>query len=537
MFGFQHRRIVMGLSSAAARYLLLLFCSSFLTLSLPAHLSYAQPDKRSASYQDKKRQTNDIAVTIVTSSLSCTCARFAEDIRNVVNDLRPDGVRVLPVLGIGGLQNLNDVLLLKGIDMGVVDEDNLRLLKKRDSKLYANIEQRVQYITKLYNSELHVLARDEIKNYDDLRGKKVNFNLKDSQTEVTADIVFNMLNIDVERSNYDNDEAIKKLRDGEIAAMIILTGAPQAALAKLRREDAVHFLPLDQASLPGHDLRPILDNYMAGEITHEHYPALVAEGTSVPTIANRALLVAYSWPEDSSRYKRLTKFVLLREDLRVSRWRETSQVEGRQPGAGNSRVGTVQACSRLAGASSKRQRGCFRGRQFSHREGGIRAVHRELRRGYRSQDAVGTRAGNSFHQIRAAAQATIVGPLIRPARRASRATGENRSASVVILQIVGNNLSIGLIDWSAEYADHLGDLGIPLRGSQERRIHRHVVEAMASAAVGLDFVEARSLLELYRLLGRRGCRYCDSRHRGNHKCAHDLVPHAATSVTAWTTLW
>ncbi len=299
----------MRISCSAARYISLLFCSSFLAVSIPSHLAHAQAEKRSASYQEKKRQTNDIAVTIVTSGLSCTCARFAEDIRNVVNDLRPDGLRVLPVLGIGGLQNLNDVLFLKGIDMGVVDEDNLRILKKRDPKLYANIDQRVQYITKLYNSEFHVLARDEIKTYDDLRGKKVNFNLKNSQTEVTADIVFNMLNIDVQRSNYDNDEAIKKLRNGEISAMIILTGAPQAALAKLRKEDGVHFLPLDQASLPGHDVRPIFDNYMAGEITHEHYPALVAEGTSVPTIANRALLVAYSWPENSSRHKRIARFV------------------------------------------------------------------------------------------------------------------------------------------------------------------------------------------------------------------------------------
>src|SRR5439155_18191487 len=124
----------------------------------------------------------DIAVSIVVSGISCTCARFAEDIRNVVNDLRPDGLRVLPVLGIGGLQNVNDVLFLKNIDMGVVDEDNLRLLKKRDPALYANIEQRVQYITKLYNSEFHVLARNEINSFNYLKVKKVNFNFKDSQT-------------------------------------------------------------------------------------------------------------------------------------------------------------------------------------------------------------------------------------------------------------------------------------------------------------------------------------------------------------------
>jgi hypothetical protein len=74
------------------------------------------------------------------SGLTCTCARFAEDIRNVVNELQPDGIRVLPILGVGGLQNLNDVLFLKGVDMAVVDEDNLTLLKQRDPLLYANIE-------------------------------------------------------------------------------------------------------------------------------------------------------------------------------------------------------------------------------------------------------------------------------------------------------------------------------------------------------------------------------------------------------------
>ena len=112
--------------------------------------------KPAVSADEKKREANDIAVTVVVSGISCTCARFTEDIRNVVNDLSPDGIRVLPVLGVGGLQNLNDVLFLKNIDMGVVDEDNLRLLKKKDPALYANIEQRVQYITKLYNSEFQV---------------------------------------------------------------------------------------------------------------------------------------------------------------------------------------------------------------------------------------------------------------------------------------------------------------------------------------------------------------------------------------------
>jgi uncharacterized protein len=282
----------------------------FLTsLTVPLRPSVAQTQRPAVSYEEKKRESNDIAVTVVVSGLSCTCARFTEDMRNVVNDLGPDGLRLLPILGVGGLQNLNDVLFLKNVDMAVVDEDNIRLIKKKDPVLYANIEQRVQYITKLYNSEFQVLARNDIKSFDDLRGKKVNFNLKDSQTEVTADTVFNALKIETQRSYYDNDEALKRLISGDISAMIILTGAPQAMFAKVKKEDGVHFLPLDQQSLPNHKLDELFANYLPADLTHEHYPNLIAEGETVPTVANRALLVAYTWPENSPRYKRVAKFI------------------------------------------------------------------------------------------------------------------------------------------------------------------------------------------------------------------------------------
>src|SRR6266851_1100519 len=272
----------MGVSTATARNLFV--CLSFflflISSTIPLRPVFAQDQKPvfsqnqkpAVSYDEKKRQANDIAVTVVVSGISCTCARFTEDIRNVVNDLRPEGIRVLPVLGVGGLQNVNDVLFLKNIDMGVVDEDNLRLLKKKDPALYANIEQRVQYITKLYNSEFQVLARNDIKSYDD-------------------------------------DEAMKRLISGELSAMIILTGAPQVTMSKIKKEDGVHFLPLDQESLPNHDLKELFANYLPADLTHDLYPNLIPEGTTIPTIANRALLVAYTWPENSPRYKRIDKFV------------------------------------------------------------------------------------------------------------------------------------------------------------------------------------------------------------------------------------
>jgi TRAP transporter TAXI family solute receptor len=281
-------------------------------------------------FEEKRQQTNSIAIAIMTSGMTCTCARFAEDIRNVVNDLRPGGLRVLPILGVGGLQNLNDVLFLNNVDMGVVDQDNIALLKQKDPQLYAGLEKRVNFITKLYNSELHVLALQEIRTFADLKGKRVSFNLKNSQTEVTADRVFNMLNLQVDRQYYDVDTAISKLLKGEIAAAMMLTGAPQSAAAKLKSTDGLHFLSLDDASVPGYSLAPVFAEYLPGELTHDVYPNLIPPGAPVQTIVNRAMLATYAWPENSGQYRKVAHFVTeffnkidcFKESGRHPKWRE-----------------------------------------------------------------------------------------------------------------------------------------------------------------------------------------------------------------------
>jgi hypothetical protein len=91
--------------------------------------------------------------------------------------------------------------------------------------------------------------------------------------------------------------------------MVVVSGAPQSAIARLKKEDGVHFLALDERSLPNHDLSPVFDNYLRTRLTHQQYPALIGEGQTVPAVANRALLVVYNWPESSPRYPRLVKFV------------------------------------------------------------------------------------------------------------------------------------------------------------------------------------------------------------------------------------
>jgi uncharacterized protein len=277
--------------------------SLFLSFAATAQTAAVTP------YELKKQEANQIAVSIVTSGLSCTCARFAQDMSNVINDIRPDGIRVLPILGVGGAQNLEDVLFLRGVDMATVDQDHIEYLKKKDPTLYANLESRVSYITKLYNSEFHIAARNEIKRLSDLQGKRVSFNLENSHTNIAADIIFDMIGVKTQKVFYDNNEAIELLKTGKLDAHVVLTGAPQSALAKLKATDGIHFLPLTETDLPTSRQDALLKRYLPADLTHEQYPDLIAQGETVPTIATRTVLAVYNWEPGSYRYRKLEKFV------------------------------------------------------------------------------------------------------------------------------------------------------------------------------------------------------------------------------------
>jgi TRAP-type uncharacterized transport system substrate-binding protein len=63
-----------------------------------------------AKYQAAKEQANASSVTIISSSVSSTYTRFAQDMQNVLDDRGVDGLRVLPLLGSGGGQNIQDML-------------------------------------------------------------------------------------------------------------------------------------------------------------------------------------------------------------------------------------------------------------------------------------------------------------------------------------------------------------------------------------------------------------------------------------------
>ncbi len=261
---------------------------------------FAQAPKRPLADADIIERANQNTVTIVSGTPAGTYLTIAYDMAAVLDS--GDDLRVLAIAGKGSLQNVRDILHLRGVDMGIVQSDTLTLLKKT-RELGVNIEQRLVYITKLYNEEMHIVAGPGINSLKDLDGKKVNFSDAGSGTELSTKIVFDILGVNAEKVNMGQADALVKVKSGEIAATVFIAGKPATALARLPKDPDLKILPMPYTEA-------LEDaSYLPANLTSADYPSLIPEGQSVDTIAVGAVLAVYNWPRNTDRYRRVDNFV------------------------------------------------------------------------------------------------------------------------------------------------------------------------------------------------------------------------------------
>ena len=245
-------------------------------------------------------QINANTIAVVSGNINAAWLTIAYDLSAVLDD--GDNFRVLPVVGKGGAQNVRDVRYLKGVDLGITVTSVLG--KFRRTQELGNIDDKIVYITKLFNDEMHVIVRADsgITSLQQLEGKKVNFSDMGSATEVSSGDVFDRLGIHPVEVNMGQADAYEKMKTGEIAATIQFGGMPAPAIAKLRASDGWRILPIP------YDKR-LQQDYLPASFTNESYPGLIPQGQSVDTIAYGAVMIAYNWPKDSERYRRIAAFV------------------------------------------------------------------------------------------------------------------------------------------------------------------------------------------------------------------------------------
>jgi TRAP-type uncharacterized transport system substrate-binding protein len=222
---------------------------------------------------------------------------FADELGQVLDD--GDNLRVVPIVTYGAASNLDDLLYLRGVDIAVTQADVFEYF--RTQRKVSNLDTRIHYIVRLPVSELHVLAREDVKSITDLQGKKVSFGPAGSGSSLTGAIVFQRLGVQVEQAQFDNATALQKLRTGEIAALVRVIGQPIDFFARIPPNSGLHFVPIPFS-------KTFADYYTLGELTSKDYPTLVPEGRPVDTIAVPTVLAVFNWAKSTDRYRRVERF-------------------------------------------------------------------------------------------------------------------------------------------------------------------------------------------------------------------------------------
>jgi len=259
-------------------------------------------------------RANKGTLGVVSGGADGTYIRIAADLANVLDS---ENLRILPMIGRGSLQNLKDIMFLRGVDIGIVQMDAREQLKTEN--LQDDAVQRLRFITRLYNEEVHIIASREITDIRQLEGKKVNIDKAGSGTNLTARLIFDKLGVKPEMTTFDQASSYAKLKSGEIQAALYVAGRPVRAIAEFQTDGRFHLL-----SIPFEG--EIAESYFPARFENVDYPQLVVQDRPVDTLAVGSLLAVYNWPENSDRYNRVRRFV----DAFFSRFDEFLQ-PGRHP--------------------------------------------------------------------------------------------------------------------------------------------------------------------------------------------------------------
>jgi uncharacterized protein len=171
------------------------------------------------------------ALTIATGPSDGSYFQIAQDIKNVVGKEGID-LQVMPTKG--SMENI-ELLGAGKVDLAIVQLDALRFISdvvKQDAGL--DLFERIKVVMNLYPEEIHILTnKKEIQTFYNLEGKRVSVGPPGGGTAVTAAVLFNVYDIKSTVSEEPFEEAVKKMEQGALDAVIFVGGAPVPFIGKL----------------------------------------------------------------------------------------------------------------------------------------------------------------------------------------------------------------------------------------------------------------------------------------------------------------
>ncbi|MEO1162019.1 MAG: TAXI family TRAP transporter solute-binding subunit, partial [Pseudomonadota bacterium] len=161
---------------------------------------------------------------------------------------------------------------------------------------------RLKYVTKLYDEQLHILANTKYTNVKQLNGQTIIVGRPGTGNEMSALTLLRDLRLKPKLIHVEFKEGVQQVRDGRAAAMVVVTRKPSSKLRKIKAGSGLHFLPVPMT-------KTVLRAYFPDPLTAEDYPNLVQPGKPVQTARMAAILAVYNWADKSARYANVTRFI------------------------------------------------------------------------------------------------------------------------------------------------------------------------------------------------------------------------------------
>ncbi len=207
-------------------------------------------------------------------------------------------LRVAPMLGDGGAGNLALLLDDPHVDIAFVSTDALAEAVATQRGLANKLE----LVARLAPQEIHVLARADVASLTALSGKQVNFGPPGSASAVTAAALFKALGIKVEPMTFDAPSAIERLKQGAIAAAVVVGGKPSPLVAAIPASSGIHLLPVSFVA-------ELEVAYLPTRLTPDDYPNLIQAGGGIGTVATGMVLLSAKSKTDPGSSERVGRFV------------------------------------------------------------------------------------------------------------------------------------------------------------------------------------------------------------------------------------
>jgi uncharacterized protein len=225
-----------------------------------------------------------VDLTIMTGGEKGTYYQFGLNLKELV---KPKGIELEVLNSTGSIENLYAVYRRPNTQMGIVQSDVLAFVSRVQSDpVLKRIATKTRMIFPLYNEEVHLLGRREIKDFDDLAGRRVAIGEEGSGTYLTARLLFEVSEVKpAEMVPIGTGEAMSQLKSGKIDAMFYVAGYPvKLFMEDVSGDDGLALIPILNKS--------IVEFYPQTKIPANIYPW---QQVTIDTVAVKAVLVSFDF--------------------------------------------------------------------------------------------------------------------------------------------------------------------------------------------------------------------------------------------------